>query len=541
MFQTVENGAATDPDVCVIGAGPAGLTVALELARAGRRVVVLEAGSEGMNSWKHPIPIDELDAERPYRDVPIDGTRTHGFGGTAAQWSAAVGGGDMGVRLIPFDPLELGSRPWVAGTGWPIAAAEFATYVEAAHERLGMAPPDYRPERWATDRFQPVDLAVSGFTTGMYHFVDIRPLLEAWRRELTAAANVTVSVDTVAVKLIPDADGRTVRAVAVVLPDGSRAEVSARRFVIAGGGIENARLLLDSEVDGVALAMEGSEVGRGFMDHPLVRTGIWELPAGRRATEFGLYDIRETGGASVMGHIKPTPELATEHQLLSTAFLLYPRPAGYRPDAMRHYRQLVEANQWKEVLRSTTHGRFVPRASDITSLIKMRKVGRADLGHGGWTSWAKSDETFRSFEVLQQTEQPPDPDNRVELTARVDPLGRRAARLVWSWTWPELESVGKVQELLADGIESAGLGRLALERHDGEPALLGGTHHHMGATRMSRDPATGVVDEQCRVHGVANLYVAGCSVFPIAGYQNPTIAMMALGIRLAGHLAEVPV
>ncbi len=541
MFASGSQVAGTGFDVCVVGAGPAGLSAALELARAGRSVLVLEAGSASMRSWTHPIPQDDLVADRPYRDVAIDGTRTHGFGGTIGLWSAAVAGGDHGARLLPFDPIDLADRPWVPHSGWPLSDAELARYVDSAHALLGVGAADYSVGRWSTEKFRPLEVAVSGFTTGMYHFADGSPALEAWRAELAAAAHVTVSVDTVAVKLLPGPDGRTVGSVAVVLPDGKRAEVSARRFVLAGGGIENPRLLLDSMVDGHGLAIDRRNVGRYFMDHPLVRAGTLELAPGRVASEFGLYDLREVFGATVMGHLKPTPALVEARNLLATAFLFYPRPARYRPAVMRHYRQLVEDKEWTAVARSVVGGPFRPRISDVRALVQLKRVGRAELGRGGWTAWPRVDAVFRSFEVLQQTEQPPTFDNRVELGERVDPLGRRAAWLVWHWTEQEASSVAASHGLLAQAIESAGVGRFIPERVDGAPAMLGGTHHHMGATRMSVDPAAGVVDSDGKVHGIDNLYVTGCSVFPTGGFQNPTVMMMALAVRLGRHLAARPV
>lgn len=138
------------------------------------------------------------------------------------------------------------------------------------------------------------------------------------------------------------------------------------------------------------------------------------------------------------------------------------------------------------------------------------------------------------------SEQAPNPASRVTLGRQRDHLGQRRARLDWRLTGLDRESIRAAHGILDQAVREAGIGRV--ERPLGDerpPALIGGGCHHMGTTRMHPSPRRGVVDPDCRVHGVANLFVAGSSVFPTVGYANPTLTITALTVRLADHLAKL--
>jgi len=142
-----------------------------------------------------------------------------------------------------------------------------------------------------------------------------------------------------------------------------------------------------------------------------------------------------------------------------------------------------------------------------------------------------------SFELIHQCEQAPLPDNRVRLTTERDGLGVQLPVVDTRWSPVDLSSVSRLSSLLEAHFSSAGIGRL-IQQHGDEPDLhnTGGIHHHLGTTRMHADPQRGVVDGECRVHGMSNLYVAGGSVFPTGGYANPNLTIVALGLRLGDHL-----
>jgi choline dehydrogenase-like flavoprotein len=213
--------------------------------------------------------------------------------------------------------------------------------------------------------------------------------------------------------------------------------------------------------------------------------------------------------------------------LLNTAIFF--RPPGrahpvFRSEAERAAQALVAGLQrgpllqgaWPRLLRSA-------RGADRLALAAWLALG---FGAG------------RRLALRAFTEPVADPRNRVELSAGTDPLGRRLVRVTWTPGELERRSLTRAHELLDQSLRSAGLGRLELDQWpagEWHPSL-GGACHHMGTTRMHRDPARGVVDEHCRVHGVANLYVAGSSVFPAAGYANPVLTIVALALRLADRL-----
>ena len=135
------------------------------------------------------------------------------------------------------------------------------------------------------------------------------------------------------------------------------------------------------------------------------------------------------------------------------------------------------------------------------------------------------------------TEQRPDPDSRVTLSDRTDRLGVPLARVNWRINDDERRTIVRIAELACDAFARAGIPRPILETWAAEKRLADGViidmAHTLGTTRMSENPRSGVVDENCRVHGVRGLYVAGASIFPTSGHANPTLMILALAIRMA--------
>jgi choline dehydrogenase-like flavoprotein len=142
--------------------------------------------------------------------------------------------------------------------------------------------------------------------------------------------------------------------------------------------------------------------------------------------------------------------------------------------------------------------------------------------------------------IIGAGEQQPNRDSRVTLSDRRDALGLPMTRLDWRLTAADKASLRRNLRALGAEFAAAGIGRLHLTLPEGDawPEELTGGNHHMGTTRMAADPRQGVVDADCRVHGIDNLYVAGSSVFPTCGAANPTLTIVALALRLADHLRE---
>jgi choline dehydrogenase-like flavoprotein len=153
--------------------------------------------------------------------------------------------------------------------------------------------------------------------------------------------------------------------------------------------------------------------------------------------------------------------------------------------------------------------------------------------------------TTNSFELFTRIEQAPNPDSRVTLDTEKDALGMPRAQLHWVLTQLEKRSIRKIHELIGQEVGKTGAGRVKLleylwdEKDESWPRFTGGGWHHMGTTRMSDNPKTGVVDANCKVHGIANLHIAGASCYATAAAPNPTLTVIALTLRLSNHLKGV--
>jgi choline dehydrogenase-like flavoprotein len=541
--QSTADESALEADVCIVGAGPAGLSVASVLSAAGVRVVLLEGGGEG--SWRQLADV-RSEGEDAYPQSSITETRGSGIGGTAGQWSYRMSNvdadpeaGERGCRYAPLDPVDFEQREAVPHSGWPIGRSDLDPWYAKAQKIAGLGEFAYHPSSWSTPQAQPLELDPGLVETQMFQFAPASAWIDKVAGELRGRTGVQILTDANVTRL--EVDGEAVSSVHFARSDGGSGLVKARAVVLATGGIETARLLLMSDERGSGLGNAKDQVGRYWMEHPLVRGGmLLARPTARLAERLKLYDAHWQGSTKVMAKLSIAPDRMRREGLLSTSCLFLPRHDVIAGNAVQAYTEIRSPSGRSSGLghRAALGARIALGAGNLLAARKVMAV-QPGLDLSGWSTQAGAGR-FRVFEIVHQTEQSPDPDNRITLDRdATDRFGRPLPVLNWRWREEDRKRITRSRDLYAQAFAEAGLGDFVQTDWDhGQPRMLGGNHHHLGGVRMSAEPGTGVVDADLRVHELSNLFVAGSSVFPGGGSVNPTLTIVALSLRLGAHLAE---
>ena len=517
--RTLDHDAVLTADVAIVGAGPAGITLALELAGSGLEILVLEAGAVS------PAATDRWAARGENADPSyyrLGRTRVVGFGGSSNHWMPPAG-----MRARPLDELDFSERPEVDRPGWPLALTDLEGPYRRAQQLCRLGPFDYDLPSVEKARGPRLPLEAHGLETVMFRTAQLGNF-PGRLGEVVSADGVHLLVHATVVGLIPDPRRDRIMRLEVATDDRRRLAIAPGTVILACGGIENARMLLaHRRQHGGWLPDVGDQMGRGLMEHPHVRTGA-VIPNETDALErMGLYELPATAGESSFGMVKLHDATLRSEELLACAWAMSPVPAT----------TVSPSGRALTALRETVldFRRPVPDTGRRLRAVAARPTETArTLAHRRHTH-----DRPRVLGLSAMSEQAPDPNSRVLLSPRRDRLGRTRARVDWRLGELDLRSIRRSQRLLGDAMEAAGIGRLVQPLGQEEPpALIGGGFHHMGTTRMSVEPTDGVVDPTCRVHGVDNCYVAGMSLFPTAGYANPTLTVVALAVRLADHLRQ---
>jgi len=527
----VPEGSLLEADVCIVGAGAAGITLARALRGSGLDVCLLESGGADYERETQDLYAGE-NRGHPYYD--LDHARLRFFGGTTAVW---------GGRVAPLDPIDYERRPWVPHSGWPFSERELAPWLARASEILELPAGPYDERVWAELGARPPAFDPEKVRTGFWRFDPV-----FWRfglpscRDLVEAPDLRIVLHANAVHLQASRDGSALEHVEVATLEGRRSRVRARRFVLATGGIEVPRLLLASnDVHPAGLGNDHDLVGRFFMEHPHGRAATVETS--RPWALYRLFRRRraEAGfGRELAPLFRPGERLQREAGLLNTSVAL----RCQRPPEAGLSLERTLYDSVKSRTAPTTRGRrlwrLYRRANGWGHQLLDPVARRWQLRTGA-----------RRLHLVARGEQAPHPESRVALSGERDALGVPRAELHWRPTALDKRSVAGLVDALHDELQRLGLGRVRAEKWLTEPTpdwpvdpTVGkhpiGGYHHMGTTRMADDPRRGVVDADGRVHGLANLYVAGSSVFPTSGWANPTLTILALGLRLADHLQRRP-
>jgi choline dehydrogenase-like flavoprotein len=515
----LEDGAAIEGDLCIVGAGAAGISIARAFAGTSIRVCLLESGGLEFDQ-----AIQDLYKGRnvglPYFD--LDAVRLRFFGGTTNHWEG---------RCRPLDEIDFEARDWVPHSGWPITRAELEPFYRQAQELCQLGPLDYEAKDWLADNETLIPFAPDKVRNLIWQYSPPTRFGEVYRAGLERADNLDIVLHANLVDIEANEAGSEVQALRLATLGGKRFEARARTFVLACSGLENPRLLLVANRQMQAgIGNAKGNVGRYFMDHPHV-VGARALVADPAQIHFYDYDHRLTPirGQGVVGCMNLSPDVQRSERLLNhDANVTFDNIGASGYAALRRIWNSVERREAPRDLFGDLKAALFDIDDTVAGL----------LGRFGVRSYQPLAGSYRLWSFCEQL---PNPDSRVTLDTERDALGMPRLQLDWRLSEQDKRSLRATHEVLAGEFGRTGIGRIQLLEWLQDPSNrwsdeLAGGFHPMGTTRMADDPAEGVVDRDCQVHGMANLYVSGSSVFATSGAANPTLTIVALAARLAAHL-----
>jgi choline dehydrogenase-like flavoprotein len=472
-------------DACVIGCGPAGITVAHELVHSGISVVIVESGQMAPDLFaqaqlKGTAVGPVIKGFRHY----LSTSRVAGVFGSASRW---------GGYCTPLTPIDFEPRDWVPQTGWPITAATLKPFEDRAADALGIS------------RFQsPVqalpkscDNSIGRLVSHAYHYP---PNLYALRDRLLALVDHPAFQLKLGVTAMDFAasSGRVqwMRALEV---DGAELYIEAKVFILAAGGIENAHVLLLNSGEGKAnLTTNRSVIGKYFQEHFHVLAGKARIPNARLWADYIRIAPSPSAGHTILRTMVINDEVQRKEQLLNASVEISAK--ALNPQDVETAIKSGGPIECDIFVRSEQAPNPQSRVMLGDTLDQLGRQ-RVDLR---WQTVAQDwDSIVKSVNVVVS-----------EMECKWNAQSKIMIDRAWPWPWAPLPPSPIPWHWHTWG------------------------NHHMGTTRMSSEDASGVVDSNCRVHGTSNLFVAGSSTFPSSGFANPTFTIVALSIRLAEHLAS---
>lgn len=562
-----------EADIIIVGAGPAGLSIARELGGSSLRVLVCESGVVGRHEdYYHLNQVEAqtgamFDPKSPLRmefftntnpvwnpDVEPFGSRIRGYGGSTAYW---------GGKAATFDENDFKKRDWVSHSGWPVSLTEVSEYFDRAGAIISIGPNVYDDRLWSMlgkDKPEP-RLSDDNLKSTFWQFsrssmakTDIvrfaRDHAEIPGDNLRTITNATVT------RIDLSEDGTAFHGVEVSTLQGERRFIRAKTCILAASAIENPRLLLaNRHQHGDGIGNRHDVVGRYLMDHPGGKVGHFPLKDVKAVSRhFGFFGLQRGRKTHMYMHgLLLSARKQKEEELLNAALFAL---EGVSPDdPVAAIKRLIRFRSPKPftdmasvagglgvlfkgfgmklmesgVIPARVQDAIIGVAMRLSPNMVVREYQNMGIPH-----------KIASLDLYSLCEQRPSPESRITLGESKDHFGVPRALVQWRLSEAESGTIMRLAQITADEMEAKGLPRPVLvdwiANNRPQDAQLSDMAHPSGTTRMGSDPKTSVVDSDCKVHGVEGLYVAGSSVFPTSGQANPTLMIVSLAVRLADHL-----
>ena len=497
-------------DICIIGTGPAGLSMAMDWMNTPYKVILLESGGFEYDDKVQDLLAGEGTGQRYFS---LRSSRLSLFGGTSGHWAG---------MCSPFDEIDFEKRDWVPDSEWPITRKDLDPYYEKAHQPLKLGPYDYDLAHWQkqASNLNPFPLDEKVIWNKIWQLSHVAGwkggLMPAYKDLVVDAKNIHLYTYATAINFRANEPVNSIQEVILKNHTNNVHKVRAKHFVLATGAIQNARMLLAAnEQAKKGLGNDNDLVGRYFLEHLEVDTAeMWLL--------------------------KPFP---TDLNTFNRELMFWNELAIHK--AVQREEEILNGTCG---LAPTAYARNMTPRIDIWQNEDPRKS--IDNMFKNWDEAEEKAKALdpgaitRAFTFQTRMEQSPNPDSRVTLSEKKDALGVPLANLNWALTPLDKRSLRRINQIIAKEVGKAGLARIKLhdflvdENDDSFPVSTNAGWHHMGTTRMGTTPKKGVVDIHCQVHGINNLHVAGAGCYVTAGAANPTLTLVAFALRLSDRLKE---
>jgi len=511
-LNNLESNSVITTDVCIIGTGPAGISLARTFIDTNFEILLLESGTFQYETDTQNLYKGKINKDLP--PVPLHASRLRYLGGTSNHWTGHCG---------PFKEVDFKKREWIANSGWPISLIDLEPYYRSAHDVIKLGPYNYDAKNWTKNNSQVFDFKETPFVNSMLQQAPQR-FGPFYKKELEGQENIRVLLHANLSLLKTDRALKNIDYIEIKSLKGVKATVKAKKFVLACGGVENARLMLHSKLDEIT-----PNIGNYYSFHPRLITSQLELkqPVGSETSPYLWQDLQET---FVKLFIDIEEEIQVKDRLPNNAFNLMnianSENIGYT--ALKKVRNAAQgdhplSNIYQDI--ATVFRNF----ESVASQLKNRHVNNPRY----------------KLAVMTYIDQIPNKDSRITLSRELDALGVPKPHVQWNYLKEDLESTIEFNNKFAVAVGASGIGRLHVDPKLSSPKHFekliresSGGGHQMGTTRMSNNKTKGVVDKNLKVHNINNLYCAGSSVFPTFSWINPTMTIVALSLRLGDHLID---
>ncbi|MGF1588234.1 MAG: FAD-dependent oxidoreductase [Pleurocapsa sp.] len=548
--ETIQDGSTITSDIGVVGAGPAGIVLALELAQAGYDVALLESGrldfSEAIQNLGDANHFD------PQFHAPMSECTRRQIGGTSNIW---------GGRCVPYDPVDFAQRNHIPNSDWPVTYEELEVYFQRACDYFLCGRSEF-------DLNQMTHIEQKSIVPGLPDGEVLTSTLERWSlptnfgkeylAQLKQSKLIKLFYGLTCTEIVTNDQGVRVELLQAKTLGGKNLSIKCRKYILAGGALNNTRLLLASDRHNPGgIGNHSGLLGKFYMGHLSGDIAIAHFTTPPKETVFGF--DRDLDHTYIRRRFSFAPEFLQQQKLANTVGWLgapdfgdFSHQNGILSSAYIALNlpilktRLGASTAIRRAAIGNDKGVYYPHIINILKDFGEIVSFIPSFGYGRFVAKRKIPALFvysaaNEYPLHYHSEQVPNPDSTVSLSEERDELGMRRLNIDLRFTDQDIESVVKAHQHWDRHLRKHECGYLEYLTDDLEASVwsqAGDGFHQVGTTRMSKHPSKGIVGSNCNIHGFDDLFVASSSTFVTSGQANSTFMIVAFALRLADYLKQ---